>query len=88
MGSSDSGSLYHCPLCETPAPSVAACKIHISRCNDAVHWGYVGNDLHDEIVAHQLLTDRGPLGRLRHLLFASGAVDRLRRRALGLLSSK
>lgn len=85
MESSDSDSLYRCPLCEAPAPSVGACKIHISRCNDEVHWGYVGQDLHDEIVARQIVTDRGTLGKLRYLLEESSLIESSRRKAASLL---
>lgn len=85
MSEPPENSLYLCPLCEAPAPSVGACKIHISRCNDPVHWGYAGNDLHDEIVARELVTDRGPFGKLRRLLARSDLVDRSVRAATGLL---
>lgn len=72
-------TFYRCPICEAPAPSVGACKIHISRCNDPDHWGYVGDDLHDEIVTHQLLADRGVHGRLHRLLAAMDLGARWRR---------
>lgn len=85
MPDDTTGTLHRCPVCEAPAPSVAACKIHISRCNDAAHWGYIGDDLHDEIVAHQLLTDRGVIGRLRHVLATSNLLARWRQLAAGLL---
>lgn len=77
--------LYRCPICEAPAPSVAACKIHISRNNDAAHWGFVGDDLHEEIVGHQLIAERGLVGRLRYALATSDLVARWRRVVAGLL---
>lgn len=77
-------TIYRCPICEAPAPSVGACKIHISRCNDAAHWGYVGDDLHDEIVTHQLIVDRGVRSRLRHL-FATSALGAWWRRLVSRL---
>jgi len=85
MATDDSDILYRCPLCEAPAPSVAACKIHISRCNDEIHWGYVGDDLHEEIVEHQLVTDRGLAWKLRSLIAESKHLGRLRRAAGSLL---
>ncbi|MDZ7702513.1 MAG: hypothetical protein U5J98_10900 [Halobacteriales archaeon] len=85
MPDEPSESLYRCPICEAPAPSVGACKIHISRNNDAAHWGYVGNDLHDEIVAHQSIADRGLVGRLRYAFATSDLMTRWRRLVAGLL---
>lgn len=85
MARSDLDSLYRCPLCKAPAPSVGACKIHISRCNDEVHWGYVGDDLHDEIVARQVVTDRGVFGKLRYLIEESNFIESTRRMAASLL---
>ncbi len=81
----DDEGLYRCPICEAPAPSVAACKIHISRNNDAAHWGYVGDDLEAEIVGHQLITERGVVGRLRYALATSHLLARWRRLVAGLL---
>jgi len=84
MSSTHSEILYRCPLCEAPAPTVSACKIHITRCNDEVHWGYVGDDLHEEIVEHQLVTDRGLVTKLQYLIAESRQFGRLRRIADGL----
>lgn len=85
MDAMESEVLYRCPICEDPAPSMAACKIHISRCNDAAHWAYVGNDLHDEIVAGQRLEDMGLRSRLRHIVVTANVLQQLRRTANGIL---
>lgn len=62
MDEAETDGPYWCPLCQVPAPSIAACKIHISQSDDATHLGYAGGDLHEEIVDRRTIDEPGVSG--------------------------
>lgn len=86
MPDPNQNTLYRCPLCEAPAPSVGACKTHITCRDDPVHRGWTGADWHDEILAGQTVADRAGLAAIRSYLTNHRFIDRSRRTARYLFS--